>query len=200
MSNILISRFRTPGVTYLSARSSVLNLVRKAAIMSLKKIVNAIGLGQSRADRMKRIRAKSTKLVFSDLNFELEKRQLLVTTSFSSELLTINLDAVGEILTLTSDGTTLSLSSSAAISGAGSSFATSSVKQLAVSDSGLLAGQLSRLLSMRAGCLSSSVPLQSRSHGFVPAWGRFTSHTIALECDTGRLAQNQVGHGFSGGR
>jgi hypothetical protein len=160
--------------------------------MNLKKIVNAIGFGQSRADRMKRIRAKSTKLVFSDFNFELEKRQLLVTTSFSSGLLTINLDAVGEILTLTSDGTTLSLSSSAAISGAGSSFATSSVK-LAVSDSGLLAGQLS-------GCLSSSVPLQSRSHGLVPAWGRFTSHTIALECDTGRLAQNQVGHGFSGGR
>ncbi len=161
--------------------------------MNLKRIVNAISLGQSRADGMKRIRAKSTKLVFSDLNFELEKRQLLVTTSFSSELLTINLDAVGEILTLTSDGTTLSLSSSAAISGAGSSFATSSVNQLAVSDSGLLAGQLS-------GCLSSSVPLQSRSHGFVPAWGRFTSHTIALECDTGRLAQNQVGHGFGGGR
>ena len=100
---------------------------------------------------MKRIRAKSTKLVFSDFNFELEKRQLLVTTSFSSGLLTINLDAVGEILTLTSDGTTLSLSSSAAISGAGSSFATSSVNHLAVSDSGLLAGQLSRLLSMRAG-------------------------------------------------
>ena len=45
--------------------------------MNLKKIVKAIGLGQSRADRMKRIRAKSTKLVFSDLKFELEKQQLL---------------------------------------------------------------------------------------------------------------------------
>ena len=103
--------------------------------MNLKKIVKAIGLGQSRADRMKRIRAKSTKLVFSDLNFELEKRQLLATTSFSSGLLTIDLDAVGEILTLTSNGTTLSLSSSSAITGAGSSFASSSVTQLAVSDS-----------------------------------------------------------------
>ena len=82
MSNIRIARFRTFDVTYLPARSSVLNLVRKAAaIMSLKKIVNAIGLGQSRADRMKRIRAKSTKLVFSDLGFELEKRQLLATFS-----------------------------------------------------------------------------------------------------------------------
>ncbi len=55
-------------------------------------------------------------------------------------------------------------------------------------------------MSMRDDFLSSSVPLQSRSHGFVPARGRFTSHTIAIERDAGRLAQNQVGHGFGGSR
>ena len=70
--------------------------------MSLKKIVNAIGLGQSRADRMKRIRAKSTKLVFSDLNFELEKRQLLATFSYSSGLLTIQTDSTNEQLSIIS--------------------------------------------------------------------------------------------------
>ena len=78
---------------------------------------------------------------FSFIETSLEKRQLLATTSLSSGLLTINLDAVGEILTLTSNGSTLSLSSSSAITGAGSSFASSSVTRLAVSDSGLLAGQ-----------------------------------------------------------
>lgn len=99
-----IARSRSSDVTYLPARSSVLNLVQKAAaIMSLKKIVNAIGLGQSRADRMKRIsRARSTKLVFSDLGFELEKRQLLATFSYSSGLLTIQTDSANEQLSIIS--------------------------------------------------------------------------------------------------
>ena len=70
--------------------------------MELNKFVNAFSLGQPRADRMKRIRAKSTKLVFSDLGFELEKRQLLATFSYSSGLLTVQTDSSNEQLSIIS--------------------------------------------------------------------------------------------------
>lgn len=71
----------------------------------------------------------------------LEERQLLATTSFSSGLLTINLNAASEMVTLASNGTSLFLSSTSAITGAGSAFAASGVTQLAVTDTGSLANQ-----------------------------------------------------------
>jgi hypothetical protein len=66
---------------------------------------------------------------------------LLATTSFSAGLLTINLDAINEILTLTNDGSNISITSTAAITGSGSSFATSSVASLSVTDTGSISDQ-----------------------------------------------------------
>ena len=87
--------------------------------MELNKFVNAFSLGQARADRMKRIRAKSTKLVFSDLGFELEKRQLLATFSYSSGLLTIQTNSANEELSIisTSESGNYTLTTSGSWSG-----------------------------------------------------------------------------------
>ena len=47
--------------------------------MKFKKIALAFGLGHSRVSRLKTSRSSNRKLVFSSLEFELEKRQLLAT-------------------------------------------------------------------------------------------------------------------------
>jgi len=102
------------------------------------RIIAAYTSRNSRRARASRQGKKFLREALLDL---LEERQLLATTSFASGLLTINLDAAGEILSLTNNGTDLSLTSSAAITGAGASFTASGVTQLAVTDSGSLAGQ-----------------------------------------------------------
>lgn len=102
------------------------------------------GHGQSSSQRKNRLREVKSSVKIPHLEFfegELEKRELLATTSFSSGMLSINLNAAGEILTLTNDGSKINISSTAAITGAGSSFSTSGVTGLNVTNSGSLAGQ-----------------------------------------------------------
>ena len=70
--------------------------------MNLKNLVQAIGFGQSRANRLKSKKTSTRRLVFNPLDYELEKRQLLATFSYSSGLLTIQTDSTNEQLSIIS--------------------------------------------------------------------------------------------------
>lgn len=87
----------------------------------------------------------------------LEERRLLASTSFSGGMLTINFNASAEQVVINNDGTNISLSSTAAISGSGSSFTTSGVHGLTVTDSGNLTGQLLNFAIGSAISLSSGL-------------------------------------------
>ena len=52
--------------------------------MNLKNLVQAIGFGQSRANRLKSKKTSTRRLVFNPLDYELEKRQLLATFVYNS--------------------------------------------------------------------------------------------------------------------
>ena len=52
--------------------------------MNLKNLVQAIGFGQSRANRLKSKKTSTRRLVFNPLDYELEKRQLLATFAYNS--------------------------------------------------------------------------------------------------------------------
>ncbi|MFN8357685.1 MAG: T9SS type A sorting domain-containing protein [Spirosomataceae bacterium] len=71
-------------------------------------------------------------------------------TSFSSGTLTINFNAANEAVTLSNNGTNISLTSSGTITGAGNTFSTASVTKIIITDTGNLAGQ-SLLLSGNTG-------------------------------------------------
>ncbi len=71
----------------------------------------------------------------------LEDRSTPAVTSLAGTVLTIDFDAVNEAVTVSNDGTNISLTSSASITGAGSTFATSDVTGIVVADDGGLAGQ-----------------------------------------------------------
>ncbi|MFM7590694.1 MAG: hypothetical protein ACKO85_02780, partial [Isosphaeraceae bacterium] len=95
-----------------------------------------------RVKAVKANKARRSHRILKDALLDLlEERQLLATTSFSSGLLTVNLDAIGEIFTLTNDGASITLSSTSSITGDGSSFTSANVTGIRVTDSGSLSGQ-----------------------------------------------------------
>lgn len=71
----------------------------------------------------------------------LEDRVLLAATSFNAGTLTIDFSTVGEAVTVTNNGTNITISSTGSVTGDGTSFATGSITRLVVTDSGSLAGQ-----------------------------------------------------------
>lgn len=72
----------------------------------------------------------------------LEDRLTPAVTTFAAGVLTIDFNAVNENLGVNNNGTNISLTSSAAITGAGNTFATADVTRIVVTDSGDRAGQL----------------------------------------------------------
>src|SRR5262245_11087229 len=72
---------------------------------------------------------------------QLEDRLVPANTTFSGGVLTVDLNNVNETATLFNDGTNITLTSNDPITGAGASFATASVTQIAITDVGNNAGQ-----------------------------------------------------------
>ncbi|MFM7317985.1 MAG: beta strand repeat-containing protein, partial [bacterium] len=103
----------------------------------ISRLISAFRVKAVKANKARR----SHRILKDALLDLLEERQLLATTSFSSGLLTVNLDAIGEIFTLTNDGASITLSSTGSITGAGSSFTSANVTGIRVTDSGSLSGQ-----------------------------------------------------------
>ena len=57
---------------------------RQLIPMRFKKITRALGFGQPRVNRLKTRKLTSRKLIFSGMEIELEKRQLLATFNYNS--------------------------------------------------------------------------------------------------------------------
>ena len=71
----------------------------------------------------------------------MEDRTTPVATAFSGGVLSLDLNFASEAVTLSNDGTNITISSSNTITGDGASFATSGVTSIAVTDSGSNSGQ-----------------------------------------------------------
>ena len=71
--------------------------------MNIKEIAQSAGLVSRRDSRMKVVQKGRKTLQFDFLGNELEKRQLLATFSYSSNLLTIQTDSANEQLSIISN-------------------------------------------------------------------------------------------------
>ena len=92
--------------------------------MNLKNLVQAIGFGQSRANRLKSQKTSTRRLVFNPLDYELEKRQLLATFAYNSLTgrLVVETDQNSETLSIisTSNSGNYTLTTTGAWSGSSS--------------------------------------------------------------------------------
>ena len=89
--------------------------------MNLKKFAQVAGLVSRRDSRMKVVQKVRKKLQIDFMGNELEKRQLLATFSYSSNLLTIQTDSANEQLSIisTSEAGNYTITTSGMWSGSG---------------------------------------------------------------------------------
>ena len=114
---------------------------------------NTAEASQNRRHRTARRNLQATTLE------QLEDRVLLAATTFDSGTLTIDFSTASEAVTISNNGTNITISSSDSVTGAGNTFATNTITRLVVTDSGALTGQALTISGSADYALSSGVSI-----------------------------------------